>query len=112
MERVVDDVLDRVGVLLLGLDHRRPEPLAKDVVLAAVACVEGFRVLAVEVAHPLGEVGSRRLDEQVVVVAHEAPDVEAPAVPPLHRLRMWMKAVRSSESQKIGASLLPFVPTW
>jgi hypothetical protein len=84
MERVVDDVLDRVVVLLLGLDHPRPEALAEDVVLAAVACVEGFRVLPVEVAHPVREVGGRRLDEQVVVVAHEAPDVEAPAVPPLH----------------------------
>jgi hypothetical protein len=112
IERVVDDVLDRVVVLLLGLDHPRPEALAEDVVLGAVPCVEGFGVLAVEVAHPVREVGGGRLDEQVVVVAHEAPDVEAPAVPPLHRLRMWMKAVRSSESQKIGASLLPFVPTW
>ena len=53
MERVVDDVLDRVVVLLLGLDHPRPESLAEDVVLAAVACVEGFCVLAVEVAHPV-----------------------------------------------------------
>jgi hypothetical protein len=84
IERVVDDVLDRVVVLLLGLDHPRPEALAEDVVLAAVPCVEGFGVLAVEVAHPVREVGGGRLDEQVVVVAHEAPDVEAPAVPPLH----------------------------
>jgi hypothetical protein len=83
MERVVDDVLDRVVVLLLGLDHPGPEPLAEDVVLPAVTGVEGFRVLAVEVAHPVGEVGGGRLDEQVVVVAHEAPDVEAPAVSPL-----------------------------
>jgi hypothetical protein len=84
MERVVDDVLDREVVLLLGFDHPRPEPLAEDVVLAAVACVEGFRVLAVEVAHPVREVGGGRLDEQVVVVAHETPDVEAPAVSPLY----------------------------
>jgi len=83
MERVVDDVLDRVVVLLLRFDYPRPEPLAKDVVLPAVPCVEGFRVLAVEVAHPVPEVGGGRLDEQVVVVAHEAPDVEAPAVSPL-----------------------------
>jgi hypothetical protein len=84
MERVIDDVLDRVVVLLLGLDHPRPEPLAEDVVLAAVPCVERFRVLAVEIAHAVREVGGGSLDEQVVVVAHEAPDVEAPAVPPLH----------------------------
>jgi hypothetical protein len=83
VERVVDDVLDRVAVLLLGLDHPRPEPLAEDMVLAAVARVEGLRVLAVQVAHAVGQVRLRRLDEQVVVVAHETADVKAPAIPSL-----------------------------
>jgi hypothetical protein len=81
VERIVEDVLDRVAVLLLRLDHPRPEALAEDVILAAVACVEGLRILAVQVAHPLGQVRLRRLDEQVVVVAQQAADVEAPAVP-------------------------------
>jgi hypothetical protein len=80
VERVVEDVLDRVAVLLLGLDHPRPEALAEDVMLAAVSCVEGLRVLPVQVAHPVGQVRLRRLDEQVVMVAQQAADVEAPAV--------------------------------
>jgi hypothetical protein len=80
VERVVEDVLDRVAVLLLGLDHPRPEALAEDVMLAAVACVEGLRVLPVQVAHPVRQVRLRRLDEQVVMVAQQAADVEAPAV--------------------------------
>jgi hypothetical protein len=80
VERVVEDVLERVAVLLLGIDHSRPEALAEDVMLAAVACVEGLRVLPVQVAHPVGQVRLRRLDEQVVMVAQQAPDVEAPAV--------------------------------
>ncbi len=82
VDRVVDDVLDGVVVLLLGLDHPRPEPLAEDVMLSAVALVESTGVLAVEVAHPVGEVRERGLDEQVVVVPQQAAGVEAPAVAP------------------------------
>jgi hypothetical protein len=80
MDRVVEDVVERVVVLLLGLDHARPEPLAEDVVLAAVPLVEGTRVLAVQVAHAVGQVRQRCLDEQVVVVAKQAAGVETPAV--------------------------------
>jgi hypothetical protein len=45
------------------------------VVLAAMAFVEGARVLAVQVAHPVGQVAERRVDDEVVVVAEEAPCV-------------------------------------
>jgi len=79
---VVEDVVERGRVLLLGLDLLRPEALAEDVVLAAVALVEGAGVLAVQLAHAVGEVRERRLDDQVVVVAEQAPGVEAPAVAP------------------------------
>jgi hypothetical protein len=80
MDRVVEDVLEGLVVLLGGLDLFRPEPSAEDVVLPAVSVVEGAGVLAVEVAHPGGEVRKRGLDEEVVVVAEEAAGVEAPAV--------------------------------
>jgi hypothetical protein len=80
MERIVEDVLERVLVLFLGLDHPRPEPATEHVVLAAVALVEGTGVAAVEVAHAVGEVRERRLDEQVVVVSHQAAHVQPPAV--------------------------------
>ena len=80
MDRVVEDVVDRVVVLLLRLDHPRPEPLAEDVVPAAVPLVEGAGVLAVQVAHAVGEVRQRGLDEEVVVVAEQAAGVEAPAI--------------------------------
>ncbi len=81
VDGVLDDVLERVAVLLLGFDHLRPEALAEDMVLAAVPRVEDAGVLAVEVAHAVGQVRLRGLDEQVVVVAHEAANVEPPAVP-------------------------------
>ena len=83
VDRVVEDVVERVVVLILGLDHLRPEALAEDVVLTAMALVEGPSILAVEVSHSVREVGERRLDEQVIVVAEQAAGVEAPAVPPL-----------------------------
>jgi hypothetical protein len=54
--------------------------LAEDVVLAAVPLVEGAGVLAVQVAHTVGEVRQRGLHEEVVVVAEQAAGVEAPAM--------------------------------
>ena len=80
VDRVVEDVLERGLVLLLGLDLFRPEALAEDVVLAAVALVEGAGVLAVQVAHAVGEVRERRFDHEVVVIAEQAPGVESPAI--------------------------------
>jgi hypothetical protein len=69
VDRVVEDVLERRAVLLLGVDHPGPEAAAEDMVLATVSFVEGTCVLAVEVAHPFREVRKGRLDHQVVVVA-------------------------------------------
>jgi hypothetical protein len=51
---------------------------------AAMAFVEGACVAAVEVPHAVGEVRNRSLHDQVVVVAEQAGDVDAPAVPALH----------------------------
>jgi hypothetical protein len=63
VDRIVEDVVEGVVVLILRLDHLRPEPLPEDVVLAPMALVEGAGVLAVEVAHAVGQVGEPRLDE-------------------------------------------------
>jgi hypothetical protein len=80
VERVVDDIVHGRRVLLLGLDQLRPEAPSEDVVAAAVALVEGAGVRAVQVAHPIGEVGKRRLDDQVIVVPHQTTGVDAPLV--------------------------------
>jgi len=47
-----------------------------------VPLVEGAGVAAVQVSHPVGEVRLRGLDEEVVVVPHQAAHVRAPAVAP------------------------------
>jgi hypothetical protein len=80
MDRVVEDVVERVVVLLFGLDHLGPEATAEDVVPAAMPLVEGSCVLAVQVAHAVGEVRQRRLDDEVVVVAEQAAGMQPPAV--------------------------------
>ena len=80
MEGVVDDVLDRGFVLLVRLDHLGPVAAAEDVILPLVAFVECASVAAVQVPHPVGEVRQRGLDEEVVVVPHQAAHVRAPAV--------------------------------
>jgi predicted GNAT family acetyltransferase len=80
VDRVVDDVLERLVVLLLGFDQLRLEASAEDVVDAVVPIVEGAGIAAVQVAHPVREVRQRGLDEQVVVIAHQAAGVNAPAV--------------------------------
>jgi hypothetical protein len=82
VNRVVEDVLEGRAVLLLGLDRPRPEAAAEDVILSAMALVERPGVLPVEVAHPLGQVRERCLDDEVVVVAEETAGVQVPAVPP------------------------------
>jgi putative intracellular protease/amidase len=80
VDRVVQDVLEGLVVLLGGLDLFGPEPSAEDMVLPAVAVIEGAGVLAVEVSHPVGEIRERGFDEEVVVVAEQAAGVKAPAV--------------------------------
>jgi hypothetical protein len=80
MDRVVDDICERRFVLLLGFDQFRPEPAAEDVVAATVSVIERPRVLAVEVAHAVGEIRQRRFDDEVVVISHQAAGVQLPAI--------------------------------
>jgi hypothetical protein len=46
----------------------------------AVASVESLRVAAVELLEPRGELGDGRLDDEVVMVGHQAERVDAPVV--------------------------------
>jgi hypothetical protein len=80
VDGVAEDVLERLLVLLFGLDRVGPEAPAEDMVLPAMAVVERAGVLSVQVAHAGGEVGEGRLDDQVVVVAQQAAGMQTPAV--------------------------------
>jgi hypothetical protein len=82
MDRIVEHVLDRVDVLLLRLDQHGVEAAPEDVVSAAVPLVERTRVASVEVAHAARQVRLGGLDHQVVVVSHQALDMDAPFVAP------------------------------
>jgi len=80
VDRVVQHIFERLRVLLFRLDHSGPEPFAEDMVTSTVTLIESARVLAVQVAHAVGEVRERRLDDEVVVIAEQAASVEPPAV--------------------------------
>lgn len=83
VEHDVAAELEEVGV---ALDEDRLEAALEDMARAAMAAVEGLAVDAVEVAHAARERRARGLDQQVVVVGHQAEGVAEPA-PPLDRLR-------------------------
>src|SRR6266542_3207223 len=85
---VLQDVLQRGLEMLLRLAQSRGKALAEDVVAASVDRVEGAGVLAVEIAHAGREIRLWRLDDEVVVVAHQAASVEAPAVPERHEAKL------------------------
>lgn len=87
VDRIVEHVLDGVDVLLLRLDQDGVEAAPEDVVPAAVALVERPCIAAVEVAHAARQVRLRSFDHQVVVVSHQALDVNAPPVPLLNTVQ-------------------------
>jgi len=67
--------------VVLVLDDPAGEALAEEVAPALVAAVERLRVDAVEAVHAVGEAPELGLDDQVVVVRHQAEGVDAPVVP-------------------------------
>jgi hypothetical protein len=84
VDRVLDHVVERVRILLVGLDQDGVVAATEEVVPAPVAVIESPGVGAVEVAHAAGQVRLGGLDDQVVVVSHQAPGVDAPVIAVLH----------------------------
>jgi hypothetical protein len=65
--------------MVLGLDHACVKPALEEMPDALVAPVEAHRVEAVQPLHPLGELRTLRLDQQVEMVVEDRPDPDAPA---------------------------------
>jgi hypothetical protein len=84
--RVLEHVLDRGGEVLLALDHPRREAFAEEMAPAFAPPIERLGVDPVEPPHPLGEAPELGLEDEVVVVRHQAEGVHAPVVA-LHLLR-------------------------
>jgi hypothetical protein len=66
--------------VVVVLDRERREALPEQVAPALVAAVEGLRVDAVQPLHARGEAVELRFDDEVVVVRHQAEDVDPPVV--------------------------------
>jgi hypothetical protein len=67
--------------VLVVFDDPGREALAEEVAPALVAAVKGLRVGAVQAAHAVGEAPELGLDDQVVVVRHQAEGLDPPVVP-------------------------------
>jgi hypothetical protein len=67
--------------VLVAFDEDRAEAGLEEVAAASVSAVECLCVAAVELSHRDREVGARRLQQQVVVVVHQAVGVADQAVP-------------------------------
>jgi hypothetical protein len=78
--RVLDDVAADGCKLLLVLDGSAPEPVAEEVAPAAVACVEPLGIAAVQALESRRKLRHGRLDDEVVVIRHQAEGMEAPVV--------------------------------
>ena len=85
-DRVLEDVLDRRGEVAVAFDDPGGEAIAEEVSPAFVAAVERLGVGAVEALEAVGEAPELSLDDEVVVVRHQAEGVDAPVVP-LHLAR-------------------------
>jgi hypothetical protein len=66
--------------VLLALDHPRREAFAEEVAPTFMPPVERLGVDPVEPPHPLGEAPELGLEDEVVVVRHQAERVHAPVV--------------------------------
>jgi hypothetical protein len=80
--RVVPDVLDRVREVLVVADHAGAEPALEEVPHAIVPFVESLRVEAVQSVLTCRKARELGLDDQVVVISHQAIRVAFPAVSP------------------------------
>jgi hypothetical protein len=67
--------------MLLALDRRRRETPFEQTALPRMALVEALGICAGEKMHPGRQPLAGRLEDQVVVGAHDAARVEAPAEP-------------------------------
>jgi hypothetical protein len=80
LDRVSGDVAHHPQQLPVVADLLRPVAALEQVPVQGMAPVEADGVDPVQVAHALVEVGIWRLDQEVVVVAHQAVAVAEPAV--------------------------------
>jgi hypothetical protein len=77
-DRVVEDVVEHGGEVLVAVDGAGGVAVAEEVTPPLVASVERQRVGAVQPVHPSGHRVDGRLDHEVVVRRHQAVRVELP----------------------------------
>jgi hypothetical protein len=76
---VEEDVVDRCGQVVVGVDDPRGVAIAPQVAATLVAPVERERVRPVQQVHPAGHRLDGRLEDEVVMGRHQAVRVDVPA---------------------------------
>jgi co-chaperonin GroES (HSP10) len=79
---VLDDVATDSGELVLVLDRAAPEAFTEEMSPPEVASVEALGIAPVQLLEAGRQLGDGRLDDQVVVVRHQAERMEAPVMLP------------------------------
>ena len=77
-------VPDRFGQVLVGRDRFGPEAAAEQRAIEAVTGIESLRIAGPEMVHRRRQVSLRAVDDEVVVVAHEAVRVDVQGVATMH----------------------------
>ncbi len=77
-DRILEDVVHSGVEVWFVLDEPSAEALLVEVPFAPVPSVEPLRVQAQETVHAGRDLLSRRLDQEVIVRAHQAPGVHSP----------------------------------
>jgi hypothetical protein len=76
----VEDVLVRGSEVVIVFERPGGEAVAEEVAAAVVPAVERLRVDAVQALHSDRQAPELGLDDKVVVVRHQAEDVDAPVL--------------------------------
>jgi len=83
-DRIEDGVAPHLVQIILLVDENPLVAALEKMPNALVSLVEDANVFAVQPMHPLGERAERRLDDEMVVIRHQAILVETPSEP-FHR---------------------------
>src|SRR5574340_86138 len=77
-QRIEDHIARQFKEVTVALDEDGLVAALEHMTDAAPTAVEALRIDTVELAHPLRQIGLRRLDDEVVVVRHLAPGMAHP----------------------------------
>lgn len=77
-DRIQNNISRKLQQVALSVNENGLEPSLKDVPGPVMSAVEALGVHPIQLSHPTGQIGVGSLDEQMVVVLHQAVGVTSP----------------------------------